>query len=128
MPTTEAHLRKADHNKRFVSQITDEFRDWRVTAWFYVGVHYVESWLAPENKHSNNHGDRTRYLSETRNAPTARKMHLYDHYRDLYDLAISARYECDETSVEDARDAEDAAYKIEQFALWKAGKGPNPVY
>jgi len=72
---TAAHIRKAQHNERFLQlvQRSDSshpptFRDWMVTVAFYIALQYVDSKLAtmgvtPEERHPENHADRNRAVA-----------------------------------------------------------------
>lgn len=70
MGDTAAHIRKAQHNERFLklveaSDVSDlpTFVDWIVTVAFYIALQYVDSKLAVigktlEEKHPGNHAQR----------------------------------------------------------------------
>ncbi len=91
MPTTEEHLRKAQHNEDFArwlaSQEGADYHDWVLNASFYSALHFVEGALAKFGVHSANHGERGDYI----------RIHMRDCYRPyghLKNLSTTARYHC----------------------------------
>lgn len=48
MPTTDEHIIKAEHNKKFLNTLdleTTEFTDWYVIILFYIAIHYIDAYL-----------------------------------------------------------------------------------
>lgn len=66
MGTRADHQEKSEHNQAFLESIDQKrFPDWYVTVCFYKTLHVVETLLAKNGKHSNNHRDRHDYLKKT---------------------------------------------------------------
>lgn len=65
MPARDDHISQARHNVRFYATIDKRaFKDWAVTVLFYVGVHYIEAFLAQRrNIHSAKHKERDNMVS-----------------------------------------------------------------
>ena len=66
MPTRQAHIDQAEHNHAFWSQFeldTTQFLDWVIVGMFYEAAHWIEAYLAQNNRHSSNHHERGVSLS-----------------------------------------------------------------
>lgn len=89
MPRARDHLRIANNNEQF-SQFLISNRvhlDWAVTGMFYAAIHYVEAYLAIQNRHSGSHRLRD---SSIQHIPELAL--LYDDYNDLKNDSTQARY------------------------------------
>jgi hypothetical protein len=58
MAKPQQHQDKADHCRRFLATIAEEFSDWRAIVAFYVAVHLVEKLRAYDGEHSSSHEHR----------------------------------------------------------------------
>lgn len=61
MPTLQAHIVQAVHNHAFWSRFeldTTQFLDWVIVGMFYDAAHWIEAYLAQNNKHSSNRHER----------------------------------------------------------------------
>jgi len=93
MAAKGAHVRQAEHNETFYSQLlTTEFLDWAVTAIFYSALHYVDGYLATKNinpkfAHPPTHEVRTPLVGRESNL-----RHIWPQYRRLKDKSEAARY------------------------------------
>lgn len=69
MGDAPGHIRKAQHNEKFLHSITNVdaaykiFPDWFLTVAFYIALHYVDRKLAKMNLHPTNHNDRDRLVA-----------------------------------------------------------------
>jgi hypothetical protein len=89
MPRDRDHLRIAENNERFSQFLLSNhvYLDWAVTGMFYAAIHYVEAYLATQNRHSDFHRLRdSSILQIPQLAP------LYDDYNDLKNDSTQARY------------------------------------
>jgi hypothetical protein len=88
MPSADQHRHKAERNREFLDTISrEEFPDWVVVAAFYTVVHIVERLRAAAHEgHSENHGDRQRYVEE-------RHRTIYPAYKILQNASMLARYQ-----------------------------------
>ena len=90
MPTRDEHIRKAKHNESFISSFdlnSTPFLDWVVTAIFYAALHYLDAYLAENNKHPGTHQVRNSLFSKDPNLAT-----LWNSYQDLENDSREARY------------------------------------
>ncbi len=85
MAKPKQHQEKADHCRKFLSTIGDEFSDWRAIVAFYVALHLVEKLRAYNGEHSTSHDDRDAYVR--RNHST-----IYNPYHQLFNASLDARY------------------------------------
>jgi len=92
MGTAAQHLKKAEHNVRFLLTISDDYADWLATAAFYAAVHYLEAMFAEQGIHSRDHEGRKAFVR--RNYPSLKKA-----YNALYNAALDSRYESEEHSL-----------------------------
>ncbi len=96
MPSMSQHLAQAAENHAFLSSAftpTDAPR-WRVIVCFYVAVHYMDAFLdrvasCHPDKHTVRFGALQRQMRARRLEPG-----ILIAYRQLYDMSVSARYEC----------------------------------
>ena len=94
MPFKDEHLRKAQHNEDFIKYLESsdssktKFIDWRVTALFYISIHYIEAFLATHKLHSQTHDNRDEYMEKV---GLVDEEFLYSYNR-LRDNARLARY------------------------------------
>jgi hypothetical protein len=85
MPKPNQHQEKADHCRKFLATIDEEFSDWRAIVAFYTALHLIEKLRAYDGDHSTSHDDRDRYV---------RKNHsnIYNPYHQLFNASLDARY------------------------------------
>jgi hypothetical protein len=86
MGTATEHRQKAEHHRRFLATITDDYPDWLATVAFYIAVERVEGLLAERSGHSKSHEDRKNAIR--RDYPSIQKS-----YNSLYNASLDARYE-----------------------------------
>jgi hypothetical protein len=81
MPKPKQHQDKADHCKRLLCTIVDEFSDWKAIVAFYSAMHLVEKLRAYVGEHSTSHDDRDAFV---------RKNHakLYNAYHQLFNASM----------------------------------------
>jgi uncharacterized protein (UPF0332 family) len=95
------HIENAKHHRSLaavIDQERDRYRDWLVTAHFYVVIHLVEAWMATKGIHNRGHRQRLIAIGDQLGA---RWETSYDR---LLGRARSYRYECQEpTEAELAR-------------------------
>jgi len=102
MPGKSDHVRKAQHDERFVASFdldSTPYLDWVITALFYSGLHYVEAYFATRSLHSADH--RTRDSAVQRD-PNLKQ--LYNDYSELKNFSINARYYMVQFTAEEVRD------------------------
>lgn len=90
MPSKKDHLGKAQHDEQFVSSLnlsTTPFVDWAVTGLFYAALHYVEAYMATQNRHSPDHRARDSAIHRDSGISS-----IYDDYNELKNFSINARY------------------------------------
>ncbi len=86
MGTEAEHRQKAEHHRRFLATIPDEYPDWLATVAFYIAVELIEGLLAERSGHSRSHEDRKNAIR--RDYPSIQKS-----YNSLYNASLDARYE-----------------------------------
>jgi hypothetical protein len=79
----------------------NEYPAWIATVAFYTALHSLERFLARRNRHPHDHTDRKNILWSYE--PQLSRQILYD-YLDMYDLSISARYDCISPTTKDIQD------------------------
>jgi len=88
-----AHLQKADHNRQFsddITQLPDDYRDWRITAIFYAALHILQAYFVAKNtEYPTKHQERDELIQRDPNLRT-----LWDDYRELKTLSVTSRYQC----------------------------------
>lgn len=88
----DEHLKKAKHNEAFfISFDIDKtlYLDWVVNGIFYSALHYIEAYLATQDKHSDSHFSRNIFIEE--DTRLGRRFYR-DMYRSLHDDSNDARY------------------------------------
>ena len=89
MPGRQEHLAQAARNGKLADTLSStEYLDWAVTAYFYAGVHLVESYLDIHGYHSRDHGERNEHI---RAVPQLRA--VFKEYQALKTLSHQARYQ-----------------------------------
>jgi len=91
MPTDSEHLHKAEHNEDFYLSFdlnTTPYLDWVVSGIFYSALHYIESYLATQGKHSQNHGNRNENLRDDPNLG----IDIFRKFNALKDDSENGRY------------------------------------
>jgi len=93
MPDRDWHISKAERFESFLKQINtagQAHKEWIVTTWFYICVHYADAFLATKGRlFIPDHSDRRRWLGwypETRSLEDSA-------YRLLEKASKEARYE-----------------------------------
>jgi hypothetical protein len=65
MPLKDDHIRQAQHNQTFCESFDKtSYSDWASTVLFYIGLHYVDAFLATRNVHPGSHDMRDRLLAQ----------------------------------------------------------------
>ncbi len=124
MPSTEAHLAQADHNKQFLAEFpsADKYRDWFVTVCFYTALHFVDAALANIGEDPQNHEHRHAILNRFRGQPHYAR--LRPHYRRIEDISRQARYQCAHITEQQVRCvAETDLAAVEKWVRWQLGEG-----
>jgi hypothetical protein len=91
MPTDLQHLHKAEHNEAFYLSFdlgSTPYLDWVVNGIFYSAVHYLESYLATQQKHSQTHGDRNANIRDDPNLGRD----IFKKFNSLKDDSENGRY------------------------------------
>jgi len=91
MPEDLEHLHKAEHNEDFYLSFdlnTTPYRDWIVNGIFYSALHYIESYLATQQKHSQNHPDRNANIRDDPNLG----IDIFRKFNALKDDSENGRY------------------------------------
>ena len=96
MASWQAHVKKAEHNTRFIQSFdlaNTPFLDWVVTGVFYAALHYIRALAAHHGGFTNisRYGEMDRLFN--RLALLKRQTGLYFAYRKLKDDSRDARYE-----------------------------------
>lgn len=94
MPEAELHLEQYNHNKKLLSisdlkSDTTTYLDWALTILFYCAVHLIEKELSKENKHTEQHGDRTIQIAHNK-----KLSEIATQYKTLMIQSRRARYDC----------------------------------
>lgn len=88
MPSKEEHLAQAHHNEQFYGSFDRRtYKDWAVTVLFYVGLHYIDAFLATKNIHPWQHDVREGCVKKLQELRT-----LYHDYRFMKNHSRTARY------------------------------------
>lgn len=95
MATKDQHLKKAQHNERFLGEFdltSTQFLDWVITAIFYSALHYIRA-LAAKNGYTNisSYGEMDHLFS--RLSVFRRRSDIFYGYRQLKDDSRAARYD-----------------------------------
>lgn len=93
MPTAQAHLRQAQHNRELIEALdpsSTRFLDWLVTVAFYTALHQIEAWFADNGLHSEDHTQRDDWLSRVKEL----RRTVWPRYKELEFQSRQARYEC----------------------------------
>jgi len=91
MPEDSEHLHKAEHNEDFYLSFdltTTPYLDWVVSGIFYSALHYIESYLATQEKHSQNHADRNANIRDDQNLG----IDIFKKFNALKDDSENGRY------------------------------------
>jgi len=93
MPTSQAHLRQAQHNRDLIGALdptNTNFLDWVVTAAFYAALHRIEAWFAAKELHFEEHTHRDDWLSRAKELRSV----VWPRYKELEFQSRQARYQC----------------------------------
>jgi len=118
--TKEKHIRKAEHNERFVDLFdidTTPFLDWAITGIFYSAIHYIRALAA---KHSfiniSTYGEMDNLFNRISVFKNNRS--AYVDYRQLKDDSRTARYEMIKFSTPEVRSLKNGEFqRIKSFVL-----------
>ena len=106
MPARLVHLVKAESNEKLsIALRTGLNLDWSVTILFYAALHLVEATLAP-HVHSGNH---TARFANVRGDQRLRP--IFFHYRELYNVSLRSRYDCEDFTVSFVQNLDIAHYQ-----------------
>lgn len=119
MPSRDEHLAQAAKNRKLAETLAKtEFLDWAVTIYFYVAVHFIESYLAIHGYHSADHDERRDYINRI---PQLRV--VIKEYLALERVSRQARYYAQPITSEHLRIAQENLAKVEaQVAYVTTGK------
>lgn len=89
MPARDDHLDQARHNARFYATVDKSaFKDWAITVLFYIGLHYIDAFLAQKrNLHPPIHKTRDNLV-----ATVAELRPIAINYFALKNGSFNARY------------------------------------
>lgn len=103
--TTAQHRQKARKNIGLAQDLTNlkgDYRDWRTIALFYAAVHLVQAYLRDKTtEYPQTHAERDRLINANPHLRT-----IYPSYRELKQLAVTARYTCLPTNDFDVSEAQ----------------------
>ena len=95
MPSESQHLNQADRNESCFQSLTSlnpsRFTEWEVVTLFYSALHYMEAYLARNNKinpHPKKHAQRKTEISRHAELDS-----IVENYFSLHDYSANARYE-----------------------------------
>ncbi|MCS7187292.1 MAG: hypothetical protein RMK89_10110 [Armatimonadota bacterium] len=110
MPTTHEHVDKAEPFERVLLDLDDQnpdHWDWITVIAFYAALHWVDAFLATQNRHSMNHRARNQSVAF---------LPFYGDYGELYVLSRQARYEAGHLEQDEAIRARD--FLLSQIRQW----------
>ena len=87
MVTLEQHLAQADRNERLaniIAALPERFTEWEVTLLFYSALHYVDAFLATQERSPKRHRDRNNLVASLTN--------LGREYQNLFQQSMNSRY------------------------------------
>jgi hypothetical protein len=88
MPSKDDHLGQARHNSAFFDSFDRlRFSDWAATTLFYIGLHYIDAFLATKNIHPGKHDVRDKYVAQLHELRG-----IYNDYARLKSHSRTARY------------------------------------
>ena len=119
MPTTEQHLRQAQHNEAFLATFDlgiTPYRDWAATVTFYAALHYLRALMA-RNLYTNVSTYADMDTAFTRLGILKRHAEIYDAYRQLKDDSRAARYDAWLPTGADVLDMQEELRKIREFVV-----------
>lgn len=88
MPSKSDHLSGVQHNQNFLQTIgRRQYPDWAATVIFYIGLHYVDAFLATKNIHPGKHDVRDKFVAQLHEL-----RQIYDDYARLKSFSRTARY------------------------------------
>jgi hypothetical protein len=89
LPARDDHLQQARHNTAFLDSIDKrKYRDWAVTVTFYVGLHYIDAFLAHSaNVHPPKHKQRDNLVASVKELRP-----IFADYSALKSGSFNARY------------------------------------
>ena len=98
MPTEEMHRAAARRNEDLAARLADNAPDWAVVLAFYAALHWVDAYLARQERHPRTQSERVRWIQQE-----DALLPIYDPYRTLRDRADAARYHLTPFSSGEAR-------------------------
>jgi hypothetical protein len=94
MVKSDPYISKSNHNIKFNENIDSGFSDWKVTAIFYVAIHYIKSYDRRLNIELKSHADIFKHIDPSKtDALLKLPEKLFSAYEHLYRLSISSRYD-----------------------------------
>lgn len=88
MPSEQDHAAQARHNQEFYNSFDRAlYEDWAATVLFYIGLHYIDAYLATISVHPGNHDRRDKCLREF-----ATLRQVASSYWALKNSSLTARY------------------------------------
>lgn len=89
MATSEQHRAKWHSNRAFLATVAGDHPDWMIVVLFYSALHSIETLLSHDGaRTSGGHTGRNQLLKRGN-----RYKGIWTHYRVLYDVSRTARYE-----------------------------------
>lgn len=65
MPSKDDHLIQARHNTQFYESVMrPTYNDWAATVLFYIGLHYIDAFLAIHGHHPGSHDVRDKFIRQ----------------------------------------------------------------
>ena len=91
MSSEYQHLIKAEYNEGFYQSFDLDstlYLDWVVNGIFYSAVHYIEAYLAIQQRHPTNHGQRNADIRDDNNLGR----YIFKKFNSLKDDSEAGRY------------------------------------
>ncbi len=113
-PSSEEHAQWAIHNKEFANKLSCEdfenYQYWRVVAFFYSTIHYVEVYLIEEWEEEDDF--KIQDHKKRKNLMMCTKLgNHFAKYKALEDACFNARYQCESFTEKEADDLKEDKYK-----------------
>ncbi len=119
MATKDEHLRKAEHNERFVAQFeigSTPFLDWVITGIFYAALHYIRALAAQSSIAISSYAEMDKLFD--RHGLLKRNRDVFYDYRQLKDDSRAARYDVKQFKANEVRGLlEEEFQRIRAFVL-----------
>ncbi len=103
MPSLQEHRTQWDINHSILKELKAQNRypDWAATVAFYTALHSLERFFARHHQHPDNHDERKTIL---RTYKMQLGLQFLRDYLDMYNLSITARYECEQPTSKDIQE------------------------